>query len=248
MKRNIIGLMLTILICYGQLLGQGIKFDETNHNFGNVPEGPPAKHTFTFTNVTDSALKLTYVKASCGCTTPSWTREEIAPGATGKIDVAYNTKGRPGRINKTVTVKTSSGEQPVFLRITGKVEKVTAEAPPPPPPPAPKEDIKTTVHFHKDAFKLDADAKAELDKFVTNYQAQKGSSITLKGHTDSDGGANLNKIVSEKRAVKVKDYLMEKGIPEGQITTIGAGETELINEEKTTAEKRQNRRVEIVGR
>lgn len=98
-----------------------IQFEETTHQFGNIEQGKPVTHVFTFTNTSDAPVKLSNVRASCGCTTPDWTREEVAPGATGEIKVRYNAAAM-GNFTKTVTVQYEGGERPVILYIKGKVE------------------------------------------------------------------------------------------------------------------------------
>ena len=55
------------------------------------------------------------MKASCGCTTPRWTQDEIAPGGAGEVQAAYSTRGRPGPFHKTITVQYESSEQPIVL-------------------------------------------------------------------------------------------------------------------------------------
>ena len=99
------------------------KFDNEKHNFGTIEEkGGAAVHKFEFTNVGSAPVKISRVKASCGCTTPSWSREEIAPGAKGHVTASYNPKNRPGKFNKTLTVTTENGEK-LYLRINGTVSK-----------------------------------------------------------------------------------------------------------------------------
>lgn len=98
-----------------------IKFTELSHNFGNVIEGQIARHEFVFTNEGTDPLILENVQASCGCTTPKWPREPIAPGAQAVIAAEYNSNGRPGTFNKQITVKSNGGE--VVLTITGVVVK-----------------------------------------------------------------------------------------------------------------------------
>lgn len=101
--------------------GTSIKFEETTHQFGKIKKNGPAEHTFVFTNVTEEPIKLTQVKASCGCTTPAWTKEAVAPGETGEIAVKYNT-ARVGPFTKTVTVRYGDGARPIILYIKGEVE------------------------------------------------------------------------------------------------------------------------------
>ena len=68
-----------------------ITFEKTEHDFGKINEGDGRVTTiFTFKNEGMSALVLSNVKASCGCTTPNWPKEPINPGETGQITVTYN--------------------------------------------------------------------------------------------------------------------------------------------------------------
>ncbi len=100
-----------------------ITFEEMSHDFGSFKESDGSQSfTFSFKNEGTAPLVLSNVRASCGCTTPKWTREPVAPGAEGSISVAYNPKNRPGSFNKTVTVSSNAENGTVVLRISGKVE------------------------------------------------------------------------------------------------------------------------------
>jgi hypothetical protein len=97
------------------------------YNYGEVPTGTTVTHQFRFKNTGSAPLMLTRVKASCGCTTPSYSKEAVAPGADGFIDVAFNTTGKSGRQTKTVTVTGNfDGSITKVLKITGEV--LTADA------------------------------------------------------------------------------------------------------------------------
>lgn len=98
--------------------GSKITFVQTEFNFGSRPQGTPVSHEFSFKNEGTAPLTLTNVKASCGCTTPSWTKEAIAPGETGKVSAEYN-MAKPGGFNKSITVTTAGGET-VILYIKGE--------------------------------------------------------------------------------------------------------------------------------
>ena len=108
-----------------------IVFEEIEHNFGTFKEAAGVQTTtFKFTNKGAVPLILNNVRASCGCTTPKWTREPIAPNAAGEIQVSYNPKNRPGSFNKTITVSSNAENATVVLRIKGTVaqrEKTLAE-------------------------------------------------------------------------------------------------------------------------
>ncbi len=100
-----------------------IKFDKTTIDFGTFYDTEKQKKgTFTFTNVGDAPLVINQVVASCGCTVPKYTKEPIQPGATGKIDVTYNTRGRfPGHFKKTLTVRTNGTPEMTRVYIEGNM-------------------------------------------------------------------------------------------------------------------------------
>ena len=103
-------------------------FEAKTHDFGRVVEGDgPVSHTFRFTNAGAEPLRLVRVEAACGCTTPDWTDDALAPGASGTLAVVYDPAGRPGPFDKTVFVATEAGDS-VVLRITGSVEPALARS------------------------------------------------------------------------------------------------------------------------
>ena len=67
-----------------------LKLKETEHDFGRIPQGKPVYYTFEIVNTGAKPLKLDDVRASCGCTTPEWSHEPIAAGATAQIKVGFN--------------------------------------------------------------------------------------------------------------------------------------------------------------
>jgi hypothetical protein len=101
---------------------------ETTHSFGKIPQGRPVVHVFEVVNTGNSPLLLENVQASCGCTTPEWSRDPIAPGATASIKVGYNAYAE-GLFNKTVTIFYTNG-QTKALTITGEVYKLPATSAP----------------------------------------------------------------------------------------------------------------------
>jgi Protein of unknown function (DUF1573). len=98
-----------------------MKFVSEEHNFGNIPEGPAVSYDFEFKNIGKEPIVLSGVQASCGCTTPTWTKDPVLPGKSGKITATYNTQGRPGPFTKTITVNSNVGSK--VIKITGTVEK-----------------------------------------------------------------------------------------------------------------------------
>ena len=96
-----------------------IVFEEMTHNFGTIAKGSDGNCVFKFTNKGNLPLVLSDVHASCGCTTPSWTKDPVLPEKKGEIKVHYDTN-RMGAFSKTITV--TSNADKVVLRIAGTVE------------------------------------------------------------------------------------------------------------------------------
>lgn len=111
--------------------GATISFGTKIHDFGQISDkDKTATFDFVFKNTGNSALAIHKAVASCGCTTPIYPREPIAPGGTGTIKVTYNTVGRPGAFHKTVTIYSNDQNTPnVVLIIKGNVvpKDVTVE-------------------------------------------------------------------------------------------------------------------------
>lgn len=108
-----------------------IDFEKTTHDYGSFKESDGVQTTtFKFTNTGTVPLVLSNVRASCGCTTPKWTRQPVPPQGTGEIQVSYNPKNRPGTFTKSVTVVSNASTPTKILKIKGTVaprEKTLAE-------------------------------------------------------------------------------------------------------------------------
>lgn len=99
-----------------------ITFEKTEHDFGKINEADGrVSVVFAFKNEGMAPLVLSNVRASCGCTTPTWTKEPVEPGQTGSITVTYNPNGRPGRFQKTVTITSNATEPTKKVYIKGEV-------------------------------------------------------------------------------------------------------------------------------
>lgn len=119
--------MLTLLVIFavhtsnGQSLAE-VKFEKMDYNFGKIKEADgPATFDFKFTNTGKIPLIIQGVEASCGCTTPEWSREPVLPGKTGFIKVSYNPEFRPGIFTKSISVMANIPKSVVILTITGEV-------------------------------------------------------------------------------------------------------------------------------
>lgn len=94
---------------------------ELEHDFAKIPQGKPVYYSFTVTNNGKTPLKLENVQASCGCTTPEWSREAIPAGASAPIKVGYNAAAE-GYFDKSITI-TYNTNQTKVLHIKGTVWK-----------------------------------------------------------------------------------------------------------------------------
>lgn len=114
--------MACALIAQAQMKAPKINFETTNHDFGEINEADgPVTFIFKFNNIGTEPLKLHSVRASCGCTTPVWTKEPILPNGEGQISVTFNPRNRPGSFRKSVTISSNSDPATVYLSISGKV-------------------------------------------------------------------------------------------------------------------------------
>jgi hypothetical protein len=120
-------LLLTLLsfTAFSQQIRQ-LQFRQETHDFGVIAEqNGPVTHEFVFTNSSPRPVTIINVQASCGCTTPDWSKEPIQPGKTGFIQARYDPRGRPGAFHKTLTVTTDLEGGAIVLQIKGQVSTDT---------------------------------------------------------------------------------------------------------------------------
>jgi hypothetical protein len=99
-----------------------LTFEQTHLDMGKIVQGNTIEHRFTFRNTGRTALVITDVRGSCGCTvSKDWPREPVPPGGTGGITVAFDSEGRSGRQDKTVTIVANTTPPSTVLTLTGEV-------------------------------------------------------------------------------------------------------------------------------
>lgn len=99
------------------------EYSEKTFDFGTVKDGDVVKHAFTVKNIGKKELVIRKVKASCGCTAVQPAKTLLTPGESTTITATFDSKGRPGRQSKTITVITNDPlATTVLLQITGQVE------------------------------------------------------------------------------------------------------------------------------
>lgn len=86
-----------------------LEISELLFDFGKIPQGKPVYHVFFVKNLSDKPVSIDNVQASCGCTTPEWSRDSIAPRAITEIKVGYNAAAI-GDFEKTINVQFGKSE------------------------------------------------------------------------------------------------------------------------------------------
>jgi len=84
-----------------------VKFDKMFHDFGKATEGEQVETIFVLTNTGKEPVIIKSHEVQCGCTTPTYTKEPIMPGKSTNIKVGFNTNGKMGINDKTVTIITN---------------------------------------------------------------------------------------------------------------------------------------------
>jgi len=103
--------------------GSIITFEESSYDFGDIKQGDVVEYTFNFENSGNKPLILANVKTTCGCTAPTWPKEPVMPGESGEILVRFNSRGKIGVQNKTITVYSNAQNSPEKIRISTNVKK-----------------------------------------------------------------------------------------------------------------------------
>jgi len=114
------------LFMHAQFLKPAVSFAAADYDFGTIREADgPVSYEFEYTNTGKVPLILQNVRASCGCTTPEWTKEPVVPGRQGRIKVNFDPKNRPGPFVKTITV--TSNAEPAIQTLTIKGTVIPAQ-------------------------------------------------------------------------------------------------------------------------
>ena len=98
-----------------------IEMLETSFDFGEMQQGESVTHDFVLKNIGEGNLIISAAKGSCGCTVPEWPKEPIAQGEEATIKVTFNSAGKSGKQNKTVTLVTNAIPNTKVLTINGNV-------------------------------------------------------------------------------------------------------------------------------
>ncbi len=97
-----------------------MKFEKESINYGTIKKGEDGTRIFRFTNTGKTPLKIERVKSTCGCTVPTYPKQEIMPGESAEITVKYDTT-KLGRFSKSISIYSNAKRSRIVLRISGNV-------------------------------------------------------------------------------------------------------------------------------
>lgn len=104
------------------IVAQQFKFKKEVIDYGTIAKNANGKRIFEFKNIGTKPLKIDHISSSCGCTIPKKPTKAIAPDATGKIEVLYDTK-KIGGFSKSIIIYSNAIEKRKVIKIKGRVVK-----------------------------------------------------------------------------------------------------------------------------
>ena len=100
-----------------------IEFLSEFYDFGKIVEGEVVAYTFKFRNIGAGGLVITSASATCGCTIPRYSKQPVAPGEIGKIEVVFDSQGKIGAQKKTIAIRTNAKNGRSLLIISAEVSE-----------------------------------------------------------------------------------------------------------------------------
>lgn len=99
-----------------------LKFNELSHYFGTFSKSKGKQtYRFEFTNVGNTPIVVTRVKATCGCTATLYERKPVPPGAKGYVKVTFDPARFSGYFSKKISVYTNTQNEPIHLAVSGRI-------------------------------------------------------------------------------------------------------------------------------
>jgi outer membrane murein-binding lipoprotein Lpp len=103
-------------------------FPDMEYDFGAIKEGEVIEHLFKFTNNGQAPLVISNITASCGCTSPDWSKAPVKPGEDGYVKVVFNSTSKSGAQAPTVSIQANTNPSVTRLRLKGTVTPKIAGA------------------------------------------------------------------------------------------------------------------------
>jgi OOP family OmpA-OmpF porin len=101
-----------------------------------------------------------------------------------------------------------------------------------------------SIGFERNSAVINARGRATLDKLVPILRRAPGLTVEVGGHTDSYGDPNFNLQLSRRRAESVRQYLLNREVP-NRLSAVGYGSTRPLSTERARAAQQKNRRIEL---
>lgn len=101
------------------------EFEKIDHDFGTIGEGQKVTFTYKLKNTGQAPLIIQKAEPSCGCTVPDWSRNPIPVGGTGFVKAEFDSNGKGGINNKTITVTANTWPKTTTLRFKAMVTPKT---------------------------------------------------------------------------------------------------------------------------
>lgn len=95
---------------------------QSHYEFGKIKKGDKVEHSYEITNTGNNPLIITEVKPACGCTAPSYTKDPILPGKTGKITLSFDSTNFDGIVNKQAEVYANVEGAPILLTFSAEIQ------------------------------------------------------------------------------------------------------------------------------
>ncbi len=97
-------------------------FEKKEHDFGVIKPDSKVDYTFKFKNTGKEDLVISNAHGSCGCTVPEYPKEAIKPGENGEIKVSFNSAGKSGKQEKSVTLYANTPAGNELLKIKALIK------------------------------------------------------------------------------------------------------------------------------
>jgi Protein of unknown function (DUF1573) len=98
-----------------------LSFERTDHDFGTITEGQKVSYTYKVKNTGEAPLIIQSAQPSCGCTVPTWSKDPIPVGGSGFVTAEFDSGGKPGINNKTITITSNTWPKVNTLRFKAMV-------------------------------------------------------------------------------------------------------------------------------